>query len=170
MDPRQGICFVTDSSVHCFCNIHNEKWTTCSMVRATWRMELEWSIRTVRELRPKEMIRQIPIKLTKRLISHLRLRHYSHYRTLKVKMLTGADHCNLFKVTMVGRRVNTEALGNNISSSLLLEVVRPACRFFPWLTRQLSVILINLILLLSNINDWWIADGAFSSFDVHFRE
>ena len=45
--------------------------------------------------------------LMKRL-PNLRYSDFIHnYRTLNVRVLWGVDQCNLFSVTMVGRRVNS---------------------------------------------------------------
>ena len=83
-----------------------EMWATSSTPRATRRQELE--LRTmVRELRRKQMR---PFKLANFVKRLCRLRDsniITNYRALNISVSRFGRMCNLFSVTMVGRRVNS---------------------------------------------------------------
>ena len=101
-------------------------------------------------------------------MKRLRILRYSDfihtYRTLNVRVLRGVDRCNLFSVTMAGRRVNSFRCWSTGKSDFLLPEMgwRFAGLQIPPMAYPPSSTVSHLkkIVSISNLNDWLIVDGV----------
>ena len=91
---------------------------------------------------------------------------YSHMSDVKCYGFTGGvDRCNLFSVTMVGRRVNSFRCWSTGKSDILLPergwrfagLQIPSMAYPP----SSTVSHFKMIFSISNLNDWLIGDGVF---------
>ena len=109
---------------------------------------------------------RIHFKLTKQLLNLSDSAFIIKYRTINVRMFGGVDRCNLFSVTMVGRRVNSFRCWSTGKSNVLpppgvggsvagLQI--PSMTYPP----SSTISHFNKVCFISNLNAWLFADGAF---------